>query len=84
MDRYDYWIDGNGTVHKISEMDSNYIRNCLRQLEMVRGTWRGITPEDLNKKDLESSNKPLSKAWFAFDGEKYMEVLTEELENRET
>lgn len=82
MDIFDYWFDGDGNIHKISDMDDNYIQNCIRQLEKMNDGWWDIDVSDLSRNELKDKDKVGSKAWFVLFGKKYLEVLKFELDCR--
>ena len=45
MENYEYWFDAEGNPHEISKMNTQYIKNCLKQLHNMLNSWRGIAPE---------------------------------------
>mgnify|MGYP004679064975 CR=1 FL=1 len=79
---YDYWFDGNGDMHEISKMDTQYIQNCLGQLNKMLQSWRGIIPERLTDEELLGRDKVGQKAWFVFHGIPYIDAFLRELKKR--
>lgn len=79
---YKYWFDSEGNAHKIEEMETSYISNCLRQLGKMLDSWRGIIPEQLSNEELKQKDKVGMKAWFVFNGISYIDAFNKELENR--
>lgn len=83
MDLYDIWIDGTGEIHKISEMDDTYIQNCLHQLYKWDSNWGEVTLDNLTSVEKRQIFDVGMKAWFVVNGQRYIDVLENELSNRE-
>lgn len=83
MSFYDYWIDGNGNVHRISDMSTEYIKNCLNQLDKMANSWRFCTEEQLSDEELKSIAKPGEKAWYIVNESRLRESLELELAVKE-
>ena len=83
MDLYDIWIDSNGGIHKIAEMDDAYIQNCLRQLYKMHSNWGELTLDNLTSVEKQQIFDVGMKAWFVVNGQRYIDVLENELSNRE-
>lgn len=79
---YDYWVDGEGKLHKISQMDTQYIHNCLDQLKKMLNRWRGIIPENLTDDELKKKDEVGQKAWFVLNGIPYIDAFCSELKKR--
>lgn len=82
MDLYDVWIDGDGEIHRISDMDDSYIQNCLRQLYKWKSNWSEITLEELSTAEKKRVADTGMKAWFVINGQKYIDVLEREMQKR--
>ena len=82
MDLYDVWIDGNGEIHRISDMDDSYIQSCLRQLYKWKSNWSEITLEELSTAEKRRVADVGMKAWFVINGQKYIDVLEREMQER--
>lgn len=82
MNNYDYWFDGEGNAHEISKMNTSYIYHCINTLNDALVSWRGIIPEQLDEDELRDKDKVLSKAWFVFNGIKYIDVFCDEIRKR--
>lgn len=80
---YDYWFDADGNPHEISKMDSEYISNCLNQLNKMLNAWHGIIPEQLTREEIKQKDTVGMKAWFVFHGNEYIGKLSEELKRRD-
>ena len=52
MDLYSIWKNSEGNFVLISEMDSDYIINCVRQINKCAGAWRFETFNDLTPLDI--------------------------------
>lgn len=83
MSIYDFWIDGTGKAHKISEMDTDYIYNCLSQIERMGHTWRMCKVEELSDEDLSKLVQTGTKAWYVVNAQKYVDAFEIELAVRE-
>lgn len=79
---YEYWFDASGNAHEISKMDTGYILNCLKQLNNMLDSWRGIIPERLTSEELKQKNEVGQKAWFVFHGIAYINAFCDELDRR--
>ena len=82
MENYEYWFDAEGNPHEISKMNTQYIKNCLKQLHNMLNSWRGIAPEELSMEELKDKDEVGMKAWFVFNGIKYIHAFTEEFDRR--
>lgn len=79
---FEYWFDSYGQAHEISKMDTEYICNCLRNLNKWLTLWRGVIPEQLTTEEMKDRNRVGMKAWFVFNGIQYIESFCAELERR--
>lgn len=82
MYQYEYWFDGDGNSHEIAKMDTQYIQNCLNQLNKWLDSWGGIIPEQLTAEELKDKDEVGKKAWFVFHGINYINAFGEEIDKR--
>lgn len=80
---YEVWTDAYNKLHEISKMDESYIINCIKQLELMAGTWRYVKITDLTKSEKKDADLVGSKAWFVEHGKSFIRAFKEELVKRE-
>lgn len=79
MSLYDFWIDGQGNAHRISQMDTQYIENCLSQIEKMGNMWRILSADNLKNDELSEMTKVGSKAWYLVNAQEYIDAFNIEL-----
>jgi len=84
MGNYEFWVDAYNKLHKISAMETIYINNCLKQLQIWSGEWGTEELEDLTTSDMEKANDVGQKAWYVINGQGYIDAFTKELIARES
>ena len=82
MDCYDVWKDGEGNLHLVSEMETSYINNCIRNIKKCADDWRCVTFSLLSREERKSVSSPLTKAWFVVNAYSYLARFNRELESR--
>lgn len=74
---HEYWIDGDGKKHLISEMKTKYIKNCIDQINNAVSFY-AIKNDSLD----EDSDNVLSSKWCKENADFYLQLFKNELEIR--
>ncbi|MBQ3523252.1 MAG: hypothetical protein IJA43_02225 [Clostridia bacterium] len=82
MNLYSTWINAEGKAILVSNMDSDYITNCIRQIKKCADAWRFDSFNDLKPNELKMVCEPLQKAWFVVNARPYLYSFMEELKAR--
>ena len=78
---YEYWIDGDGQKHLISEMKTQYIKNCISQINNAVLLYSTIKNDEDDSLD-NDSDSVLSSKWCRENADFYLQVFKNELEIR--
>lgn len=82
MSLYDFWVNADGKIFKIFEMDDEYILNCIKEIKRVGKSFSRFTFEDLSANDLKLYSQPTNLAWYVINGEEYKKAFNTELLSR--
>lgn len=77
------WRDADGNYHRIKEMPTQYINNCVEQIRRIVPEYARCSESELTADEMKENQIPLRKAWFVFYGLGYLKSFRAELEKRD-
>lgn len=77
------WRDADGNHHRIEEMSTKYINNCVEQIRRIAPEYGRCHESELTADEIREKQIPLRKAWFVFYGLRYLKSFRAELEKRD-
>lgn len=78
---YEVWKDAEGKYHEITEMDTEYIKNCIKQIESAIRCFDVKTNEGRETED-DGEFNPFSKKWSKKFANGFLDAFKAELNNR--
>lgn len=78
---YEAWEDADGNYHKISEMDTKYIKNCKKQVEIAIQTYC-VSADEGREEISGTSYDVLGKEWSKKFANGFLDTFNRELEIR--
>lgn len=78
---YEIWKDADGKQHWITEMDTRYIENCIKNIKRVCKEY-GIKRDDPYETAYAGTYRILAYDWCVRYANGYLNAFEEELETR--